>query len=281
MKRFDIFYLRKLGLTNIQIQKIIDYEVEKGEEEILRNRLVISGCKEPFDRLQKAKKWDQEALLEEFQSCPSIGIDDSNYPVHLKEIYDPPLILFYQGNINLLQLPALAVVGSRMASPYGLQSVRKIIQELKGKLVIISGLARGIDTAAHKAALREGTPTIGVLGTGLNQVYPPENKRLQEYIGRHQLLISEYGPNETAKPYHFPNRNRIIAGLATAVLVAEAKARSGSLITADRGLEVGREIYAIPGSILLESHEGCHQLLKEGASYISCGLDILNDLNIT
>ena len=94
-------------------------------------------------------------------------------------------------------------------------------------------------------------------------------------------MLSEYGPQETAKPYHFPNRNRIIAGLSVAVLVAEAKVRSGSLITADRALESGREIYAIPGSILLESHEGCHQLLKEGARYVSCGLDILNDLNVT
>lgn len=281
MKTFDIFYLRKLGLSNAQIRRIMDYEAEKGEEEVLRNRLVISGCKEPFDRLQRAKKWDHRAMQEEFHSCPSIGMTDPAYPTPLKEIYDPPLILFYQGNLELLQLPALAVVGSRMASPYGIQAVNKIIQELKGKLAIISGLARGIDTAAHKAALREGTPTIGVLGTGLGHAYPPENKRLQEYMGRHQLLISEYGPNETAKPYHFPNRNHIIAGLATAVLVAEAKIRSGSLITADRALETGREIYAIPGSILLESHEGCHQLLKEGARYVSCGLDILSDLNIT
>lgn len=280
MKAFDIFYLRKLGLTNSQIRKIMDYEKAKGEE-ILRNRLVVSGCKEPFDRLQKAKKLDQQALRAEFQSFPSFVVEDTVYPASLKEIYDPPLLLFYQGDLELLQLPALAVVGSRMASPYGIQAVSKIIAELQGKLAIISGLARGIDTAAHKAALREEIPTIGILGTGLGQVYPPENKRLQEYLGHHQLLISEYGPQETAKPYHFPNRNRIIAGLSVAVLVAEAKVRSGSLITADRALESGREIYAIPGSILLESHEGCHQLLKEGARYVSCGLDILNDLNLT
>lgn len=280
MKAFDIFYLRRLGLTNSQIRKIIDYEKGKGEE-VLRNRLVVSGCKEPFDRLQKAKKLDLQALRAEFHSFPSFVVDDSVYPASLKEIYDPPLLLFYQGNLDLLQLPALAVVGSRMASPYGIQAVSKIITELQGKLAIVSGLARGIDTAAHKAALRSETPTIGVLGTGLGKVYPPENKRLQEYMGHHQLLLSEYGPQETAKPYHFPNRNRIIAGLSAAVLVAEAKVRSGSLITADRALESGREIYAIPGSILLESHEGCHQLLKEGARYVSCGLDILNDLNVT
>lgn len=280
MKALDIFYLRKLGLSNSQIRKIIDYEKGRGEE-VLRNRLVVSGCKEPFDRLQKAKKLDPQALRAEFHSFPSFVVDDSVYPASLKEIYDPPLLLFYQGNLDLLQLPALAVVGSRMASPYGIQAVSKIITELQGKLAIVSGLARGIDTAAHKAALRAATPTIGILGTGLGRVYPLENKRLQEYMGHHQLLLSEYGPQETAKPYHFPNRNRIIAGLSVAVLVAEAKVRSGSLITADRALESGREIYAIPGSMLLESHEGCHQLLKEGARYVSCGLDILNDLNVT
>ena len=141
----------------------------------------------------------------------------------------------------------------------------------------MSGLARGIDTAAHIASLKNGGKTIAVIGTGLNHFYPKENRQLQNYIAKNHLLLSEYNPDQPALKYHFPERNRIIAGLAGAVLVAEAKMRSGSLITCERALEEGRDIFAVPGSILDGKSDGCHHLIQEGAKCVISGFDILSE----
>ena len=227
--------------------------------------------------MENYKNLDTKACREEFNKYPSFSILDDIYPTALKQIYNPPVLLFYQGDLELLEKSKLAVVGTRNASENGIQSVQKIIKELNNRFVIVSGMARGIDTVAHIASLKNGGQTIAVIGTGLDKVYPKENKELQHYIGKHQLVLTEYEPNAQPLKYHFPERNRIIAGLAEGLVVCEAKIRSGSLITCERALEEGREVYAIPGSIVDGKSDGCHHLIQEGAKCITSGLDILTD----
>ncbi|HET1195213.1 TPA: DNA-protecting protein DprA, partial [Streptococcus pneumoniae] len=218
---------------------------------------------------------DDAHLSKEFQKFPSFSILDDCYPWDLSEIYDAPVLLFYKGNLDLLKFPKVAVVGSRACSKQGAKSVEKVIQGLENELVIVSGLAKGIDTAAHMAALQNGGKTIAVIGTGLDVFYPKANKRLQDYIGNDHLALSEYGPGEQPLKFHFPARNRIIAGLCRGVIVAEAKMRSGSLITCERAMEEGRDVFAIPGSILDGLSDGCHHLIQEGAKLVTSGQDVL------
>ena len=228
-----------------------------------------------MERYHKLTFENMEKLKSDFEKFPSFSILDDVYPFSLCEIYDAPVLLFYKGDLNLLKLPKVAVVGSRSCSQVGIKSVGKVIQGLENELVIVSGLARGIDTAAHMSILQNGGKTIAVIGTGLDNFYPKSNKRLQNYIGEHHLLLSEYGPGEEPLKYHFPARNRIIAGLCRGVIVAEAKMRSGSLITCERAMEEGRDVFAIPGSILDGRSDGCHHLIQEGAKLITSGQDVL------
>lgn len=203
------------------------------------------------------------------------------YPARLLDLYDPPNSLYIYGDICLLNLPMIAIVGSRAASPEGLKNARYFAQALSAKgYLIISGLAKGIDGAAHLGALGQhlDQPTIAVCGTGLDTVYPREHQRLAEAIGKNGLLMSELEPGSGPKAWHFPRRNRIIAALALGILVIEAAERSGSLITAKLGLELGREIFAIPGSIHHPLSKGCHQLLQQGAKLVQSPQDILEEL---
>ena len=194
------------------------------------------------------------------------------------QIYNPPVLLFYQGDLQLLSKPKIAVVGARETTREGVRSVEKIIKELGNELVVVSGLAKGIDATAHYASIRNGGKTIGVIGTGLDVSYPKSNQRLQAHIGEHHLILSEYGPGQAPLKFHFPERNRIIAGLCQAVIVAEARLRSGSLITCERAMEEGRDVFAIPGNILDEKSTGCHHLIQEGAKLVTSGQDILDEL---
>ena len=241
----------------------------------MRDIAVVSECRNPALFIERYKQIDDDFLKKSFEEFPSFSILDEIYPWDLSEIYNPPALLFYQGNIDLLELPKVAVVGSRDSSKLGNQSVQKIIKELNNELIIVSGLARGIDTAAHMAALQNGGRTIAVIGTGLDVFYPKANKKLQSYIGKNHLVLSEYGPGEQPLKFHFPERNRIIAGLCRGVIVAEAKMRSGSLITCERAMEEGRDVFAIPGSILDGKSDGCHHLIQEGAKCIMSGSDVL------
>lgn len=277
MNNFDLYKLRKAGLTNLNILNILDYQKRVGKSLSLRDMAVVSQCKNPVLFMEKFKNLDSKSLREEFNRFPSLSILDKEYPLELKNIYNPPALLFYQGNLELLNKGKLAVVGSRKCSEVGAQSVAKIIKELGNRFVIISGLARGIDTSAHVAALKNGGATIAVIGCGLDVYYPKENSKLQDYISRNQLLLTEYEVGQEPKKFHFPERNRIIAGLSQGVIVAEAKIRSGSLITCERAMEEGRDIFAIPGNILDGKSDGCHQLIQEGAKCITSGFDIISE----
>jgi DNA processing protein len=277
MNNFEIFKLKKAGLSNLQVHKVLTYREKTGKSLSLRTVALVSETTKASLFMENYKALDIKTCREEFNRFPSFSILDKVYPLALKEIYNPPTLLFYQGNLELLEFPKLAVVGTRNASKNGIQSIQKLVKELENRFVIVSGLARGIDTTAHIAALKNGGKTIAVIGTGLNQFYPKENRQLQTYISKNHLLLSEYAADQTALKFHFPERNRIIAGLASAVLVAEAKMRSGSLITCQRALEEGRDIFAVPGSILDGKSDGCHHLIQEGAKCITSGFDILSE----
>ncbi|WP_061583625.1 DNA-processing protein DprA [Streptococcus gordonii] len=279
MKNYDIYKLKHAGLTNGQVLNVLRYAENKEKELSLRDIAVVSECRNPALFMERYKQIDDDFLKKSFEEFPSFSILDEIYPWDLSEIYNPPALLFYQGNIDLLELPKVAVVGSRDSSKLGNQSVQKIIKELNNELIIVSGLARGIDTAAHMAALQNGGRTIAVIGTGLDVFYPKANKKLQSYIGKNHLVLSEYGPGEQPLKFHFPERNRIIAGLCRGVIVAEAKMRSGSLITCERAMEEGRDVFAIPGSILDGKSDGCHHLIQEGAKCIMSGSDVLSEFD--
>ena len=207
--------------------------------------------------------------------------DTPDYPARLLDLSDPPDSLYIYGDIALLKLPMIAIVGSRAASSEGMKNARYFAQALSAKgYLIISGLAKGVDGAAHLGALgpNQDAPTIAVCGTGLDIVYPREHLRLARAIAGAGLLVSELAPGLGPKPWHFPRRNRIIAALALGILVIEAAERSGSLITARLGCELGREIFAIPGSIHHPLSKGCHQLLQQGAKLVQSPEDILEEL---
>ena len=204
-----------------------------------------------------------------------------DYPARLLDLYDPPSSLYIYGDIRLLNIPTIAIVGSRIASPEGVKNAHYFAQALSAEgYLIISGLARGIDGAAHLGALgsNQDHPTIAVCGTGLDIVYPREHLGLAQAIGGVGLLVSELAPGSGPKAWHFPRRNRIIAALSIGILVIEAAERSGSLITARLGCELGREIFAIPGSIHNPLYRGCHQLLQQGAKLVQSPKDILEEL---
>jgi DNA processing protein len=202
------------------------------------------------------------------------------YPKRLLDLRDPPNPLYICGNAALFERPAIAIVGSRKASLQGLYIASELSKGLaEAGFLIVSGLARGIDGAAHRAALKSPLGTTGAIcGTGLDRVYPYEHLALGEAIAHAGLLISEFPPGIGPKPFHFPRRNRLIAALALGVVVVEASNRSGSLITARLAAELGREVFAVPGSILGGHSEGCHSLIQNGAKLVHTLEDILLEL---
>jgi DNA processing protein len=199
-------------------------------------------------------------------------------PPLLRAIHDPPKRLYLRGaaDTKLLRGPAVAIVGARACSPYGAQVARKLGRELAAAgLVVVSGLARGVDGAAHRGALESDGDTIAVLGCGIDRDYPAGHATLAQEIARRSLLVSEYEPGVQPAPFRFPARNRIIAGLCAATVVVEARERSGALITADFALEEGREVFAVPGEITSSLSAGTNTLLRLGATPVTCAADVL------
>lgn len=210
-----------------------------------------------------------------------LTILDERYPPLLREIPQPPVVLFVAGTLEPLALPQLAIVGSRNPTAGGVANAEAFAQALvQAGLVITSGLALGIDGAAHRGALAAGGRTIAVFGNGIEQVYPPRHEALAREIVRHGALISEFALGTPPKPENFPRRNRIISGLALGALVVEATLQSGSLITARLAVEQGREVFAIPGSIHSPLARGCHALIREGAKLVETASDILEELRV-
>ncbi|MDX1402986.1 MAG: DNA-processing protein DprA [Woeseiaceae bacterium] len=208
-----------------------------------------------------------------------IEADSADMPELLAQIADPPTLLYVSGNKEVLHLPALAIVGSRNPTRGGIQNAYEFAHHLASAgFCIVSGLAQGIDTAAHKGALDAGGKTVAFLGHGIDRVYPAENRELAQRISETGALCSEYPIGSPPRREHFPQRNRLISGLCLGTLVVEAARRSGSLISARLAAEQGREIFALPGSIHNPLSRGCHQLIRQGAKLVECAGDIVSEL---
>jgi len=208
-----------------------------------------------------------------------IDSDSGDMPDLLRQIPDPPTLLYAVGNKDALHLPTLAIVGSRNPTRGGIQNAYEFSNHLaRSGFCIVSGLAQGIDTAAHQGALDAGAKTVAFLGHGIDRVYPAENRELAHRIAEEGVLCSEYPLGSPPRREHFPQRNRLISGLSLGTLVVEAARRSGSLISARLAAEQGREIFAIPGSIHNPLSRGCHQLIKQGAKLVECAEDIVSEL---
>jgi DNA processing protein len=205
---------------------------------------------------------------------------DDGYPPNLREIADPPPVLFTRGSLRPEDANAVAIVGTRRATTYGRAVTERLAADLaRAGVTIVSGLAKGIDTAAHQATVQAGGRTLAVLGNGLDQIYPPQNTTLAQRIQSAGALVSEFPPGVPPDAINFPRRNRVIAGLARATLIVEAGVRSGALITADFALEQGRDVLVVPGSILSPMSAGVNELLKQGAAPVTCADDILSLLD--
>ncbi len=216
--------------------------------------------------------------------CQRLGqriltIQDAEYPQRLRNIFDPPLVLYVRGRMPAMdEEAAVAVVGTRECTPYGVACAERLSQELAASgAVVVTGLARGVDSAAARGALRAGGIVVGVVGGGLDVIYPPENRDLYEDVAAAGVLLSEYPPGSPPDKAHFPVRNRIMSGLSVAALIVEAPERSGALITARLALEQGREVYAVPGPIGAPVSVGCNRLIRDGAGLAAEGWDILRD----
>ena len=220
----------------------------------------------------------QTATFEQLRQLPFITLVDPAYPPRLKESFQPPLVLFYVGDAQLLQQLSLAVVGARQATTYTRQSLTQLFPELD-PMVIVSGLAQGADRIAHETALLQGRSTIAVVAHGLDTVYPAVNRPLFDQIRQQGLILSEYPPGTPPAKFRFVARNRIIAGLSHGVLVTEARHKSGSLITANYGLQNNREVFALPGLMHAPLAEGPNALIQAGAKLVMHGVDINEELH--
>lgn len=226
-------------------------------------------------------------IMEQIQQYEKNGIKaitvfDENYPSLLKEIYQPPWVLFAKGNLSLLEKqPKLAVVGSRQATQYGKNAIRLMFPQLVEKgVIIVSGLAAGIDTLAHEYAMKNGGNTIAVIAGGLYHIYPKENNELAREMMKTQLVVSEYPPDTKPLRWHFPARNRIISGMSNGTFIIEAKRKSGSLITANYAVSEGREVFSLPGSIFNPYSMGTNDIIQQGAKLVMSSEDILEELRL-
>ena len=207
-----------------------------------------------------------------------LNLEDRDYPEALRETFDPPFVLYIAGRVEVLKEPSVSIVGARKPTTYGRAVADRLAQDLAAKgLVVVSGMARGIDSISHWGALKEGQ-TVAVLGSGLEDIYPPENKKLMNIIAEKGAVISEFPLTAYPAPFHFPQRNRIISGMTLATIVIEATKRSGSLITARLALEQNREVMAVPGNITSNLSLGTNWLIKDGAKAVDGWEDVVEEL---
>jgi DNA processing protein len=225
------------------------------------------------------------AAAKELAQAQAAGVrlltwDEPEYPQRLREIYDPPPLLYVRGNVELLNRHLISIVGSRRPTPYGNQMAEKLAKDLADRgLVIVSGLARGVDSSAHKGALSSASgATIGVLGCGIDVIYPKENKKIFAEMEKRGAIISEFAMGTFPGPQNFPIRNRIISGMSVGVVVVEGAQYSGSLITARLAMEFGREVYGVPGNVTQPTSFGPNQLIKQGAKLVTNWEDVVEEL---
>lgn len=224
---------------------------------------------------------DAELKLIEENKIKIVTFEDRDYPVNLKSIYDPPFLLYVKGDFLFKDNLSISIVGSRKATPYGKTVAEKISRDLAAlDITVVSGLARGIDTHAHKGAIAGGGRTVAVLGSGLSVIYPRENKDLELLISQQGALISEFSMASLPLRPNFPIRNRIISGLSLGTVIVEAREKSGALITADLALQQGREVFAVPGNIFSKYSQGPHNLIKTGAKLVGTIADVIEEIKV-
>lgn len=280
-------YWIALNLTGISYIKLKLLLTElKNIEEIFKlslKQLTELGIKKTIG--EKIIKWENLPIKEEIQFLEKEGIkvltiEDPEYPQLLKQIYDPPILLYVKGNTNFNNL-SIGIVGTRNPSIYGLKMAEKFASELASLgFTVVSGLAKGIDTSAHIGTIRVNGITVGVMGSGFKNFYPPENKNLEKEIIKNGAIITEFPSFTLPEKYNFPKRNRIISGLSRGIIVIEAGPKSGALITANFALEQGRDVFALPGRVDTLYSKGTNKLLKEGAILIEDVKDVLEAMNI-
>lgn len=271
-------------LGNMQMRRLMDYFStgesvwQSSKKELYLSKCLDRSAYESFIACRNGKYPDVHALLKawEQKGIAICTIRDDNYPDILKTIYNPPALLFHCGSLRP-KTHRVAIVGSRKFSPYGHSVAETLAEDLARRgVTVVSGAAKGIDTAAHRGALKSGR-TAAVLGCGIDVAYPSENRRLLESIAERGAVVSEYAPGTPPLPAFFPARNRIISGLSWGTVVVEAAEKSGSLITAEMALSEGRDVFAVPGSVYSKQSEGCHQLIKQGAKLVMNAADILEE----
>lgn len=250
--------------------------------EVLQNSFskwnVHDGIKEKYSENSLRQLYDQQFTQLNEEKVEFITILDNNYPESLKNITTPPVVLFYKGNISLLNQKSIAVVGTRIPTPYSDKICLKLIPELVNYgFCIISGFQRGVDQIAHKEAIKNNGRTIAVLGTGIDEKYPSNYREMHKLFGEKNLIITEFPFHTKPFPGNFPSRNRIVAGLSQGVLVIEAAIKSGSLNTASHALEQGKDVWCVPGSIFSNQSTGTNYLIQQGAKLITSTNDILGD----
>ncbi|MBF0522635.1 MAG: DNA-protecting protein DprA [Candidatus Omnitrophica bacterium] len=274
------------GLGNVRIQALVEFygsavqALGINESRLLSDQVVPKDVCQNMVRFAKEDFLKNEYALMAKSNIHAVTYKDEDYPESLKNIVDFPVVLYVKGRLAKDQKLSLAIVGSRKASLYGLSVAEKFATRFAELgITVVSGMARGIDTAAHKGALKARGLTTAVLGSGLAHIYPPENKNLFEEIAQAGgAVVSEYPMDTEPFAYNFPRRNRIISGLSLGVIIVEAGMKSGALITARCALEQGREVYAVPGKIDSPSSEGVNNLIKQGAKLVTSIEDILEDL---
>ena len=285
VKKASIF-LNMVGLDGEKIKDILavftdlDRIFKASYSDFKRVALLRKGDIEKILELKKTKLLDKELELIEKENIDCLDIFDEDYPPLLKEISSPPLVLYIKGERNILSNLLFAIVGTRMPTSYGISAAKDFSKKLSSLgIIIVSGLAKGIDTAAHTQAIKQGK-TIAILGSGLLNIYPRENKLLAQKISKNGALISEFPLLTPPLRENFPRRNRIVSGLSMGVLIVEAALRSGALITARLACEQNREVFAIPGNINSLVSKGPHKIIKEGAKLVNCLEDILEELSV-
>lgn len=274
-----LVYCEGIGITTKW--KILEF-AQKNKEKTLTLETILKWI-HPIKHLGIFKEsWQQatpEWLEEKLADQKFLTFFSKEYPESLRNIADPPLVLFYEGDLALLEYSKLAIVGARLATPYAYEVLYQFIPKLIAqKQVIVSGLAKGVDSYSHQLTIGFGGKTIGVVGCGLDRCYPTEAWPIFLEMKKNHLILSEYPKHTEIKRHHFPMRNRIIAGLSQGTCVIEAKERSGSLITAQLALEYGKEVFAIPGEIVSGQSNGCHRLIQDGAKCVFQWQDILEEL---
>jgi DNA processing protein len=284
----DTFYWLGLkavpGIGNVAFRRLLEYfdTPEAAVKAPFASLAGIRGITPAVIEGIKSGAWrrfaEEECRRLEADSIRLVKYTAPDYPKSLFEIPDPPPFLYVKGELRSREL-SIAIVGSRRATSYGLMTTGKLAEALaRHGVCVVSGMARGVDTAAHKGALQAGGRSVGVLGCGVDKIYPPENRRLFEEMAEKGCLVSEFPLSTLPLAENFPRRNRIISGLSSGVLVVEAAEKSGSLITAQYALEHGRDVFAVPGNISFATSRGCNRLIKQGAKLVDCVEDILEEL---